>query len=232
MVLAIAYALSDVFGRPSHDIFQWWCGRVKVWGWGLGCHHRISALQPVGVESDWSWWMLLSVGVLSTSIGNVYIVTLQHYQLMAGLLQSILKDTWPLPWISGQWIDQLQQFLHETQGTIEANPWLPLPWQENDHGIMDDVLDMQVPKQQAQQIQHVQLFLCITMLSEFMDHQGTHILPAMLYPAPVASQTQQYHQSTSLLQWPHHHAPGPAAWKAWQDFIKNKLRFLVLSLEA
>jgi len=78
---------------------------------------------------------------------------------------------------------------------------------------------MQVPKRQALQIQHICSFLRVTMLSNIVDHRGTSILPAMVYPAPPAKHNQYYYQNSSTLQWPQQHPPGPAAWKTWQQFI-------------
>jgi len=84
---------------------------------------------------------------------------------------------------------------------------------------MEDVLNAQVPKKQALQIQHVQNFLKVTTLSDIVDHRGTSILSVMLYPAPAAHYERHYQQNHSTLQWPHHHPPGPAAWRAWRNFI-------------
>jgi len=93
------------------------------------------------------------------------------------------------------------------------------PQQLKDCSIMDDVLAMQVPQCQAQQIQYVCLFLCVSMLSKIMDCQGTHISPAMLYPVPTAHYHQSYQHNTSTFQWPQIYPPGPAAWKQWPVFI-------------
>jgi len=118
------------------------------------------------------------------------------------------------------WVDQLRAFLHAIKGQIRlSNPWLPPARREHDHFIMDDVLHMQVPKRQALQIQHVQLFLNVTTLSEMVDHWGTHIIPTMINPVPEVQHKQYYHQNTSTLQWPHSHPPRPAAWCAWCRFV-------------
>ncbi len=65
----------------------------------------------------------------------------------------------------------------------------------------------------------LRLFLQVNMLSEITDHQGTSIILAMIYPVPAATHNQHYRQNTSTLTWPNHHTPGPAAWKAWRQFI-------------
>jgi len=155
-----------------------------------------------------------------TTIGRIYDTTITHSQLMSGLSRSILVDTRPLPWSSARWIDQLRDFLCTIQGCIDLRqPWIPPPRREHDRFIMDDVLHLHIPKHQAIQIQHVQLFLRVNSLSDITDHCGTHIIPAMLHLAPVAQHDQHYKQNHSTLQWPHTHQPGPAAWRAWSQFI-------------
>jgi len=156
----------------------------------------------------------------NTTVGQVYATTLNHYQLMSGLSQPILEDTRPIHWSTARWVDQLRAFLHGIKSTIHIhNPWLPTARREHDHFIMDDVLHVQVPRRQALQIQHVRLFLNVTVLSEIVDHRGTHVLPAMIHPAPAAQHEQHYRQNTSTLLWPRSHPPGPAAWRAWREFI-------------
>jgi len=70
---------------------------------------------------------------------------------------------------------------------------------------MEDVLNVQVPKRQALQIQHVRIFLKVTTLSDIVDHRGTSVITAMLYPAPAAQHAQHYQQNMSTLQWPQNH---------------------------
>jgi len=84
---------------------------------------------------------------------------------------------------------------------------------------MEDVLNVQVPKQQALQIQHVHIFLKVTTLSNIINHHGTSVITVMIYPAPAAQHVQHYQQNMSTLQWPQNHHPGPAAWCAWRNFI-------------
>jgi len=84
---------------------------------------------------------------------------------------------------------------------------------------MEDVLNAQVPKKQALQIQHIRNFLKVTTLSDIVDHRGTSILSVMLYPAPAAHYDRHYQQNYSTLQWPRQHPLGPAAWRAWRNFM-------------
>jgi len=143
----------------------------------------------------------------------VYEITLNHYQLTSGLSQLILEDTRPLSWSTARWVDQLREFLHTIKSQIQlSNPWHPPAHREYDRYIMDDVLHLQVSKRQALQIQHVRLFLKVTTLSDIVDHRGTHVIPAMIYPVPAAQYEQYYRQNTSTLQWPTSHPPGPVAW--------------------
>jgi len=153
-------------------------------------------------------------------IGQVYQISLAHYQLTAGIAQPILEDTCPIPWSSARWIDQLRAFLHHTQGSISLHdPWKPQLWWDNDHFIMEDVLNVHVPKQQALQIQHICIFLKVNTLSDIVNHRGTSVITVMLYPAPAAHHVQHYQKNMSTIQWPQTHPPSPAVWHAWQTFI-------------
>jgi len=83
-----------------------------------------------------------------TSIGQVYNIVTQHYQLMAGLSHLILQDTRPIPWSTALWYDNLHQFLHSIQGQIIIqNPWIPTQQRKNDRHIMDDILGLKLSRQ-------------------------------------------------------------------------------------
>jgi len=191
---AVAYAASD-------------CG-------GIGFHH-------LGHEQGVQKCMQLIKHVRSkTSTGTVISVTLQHYQLMSGLSHSILQDTRPLPWSAMPWTDTLCSFLHTINDQIILeDPWSVQSRQYGDRFIMEDVLAYHLPKAQAIQIQSVRLYLRISLLSEIVDHRGTHVITAMLYLAPCAHHDQHYCQNASTLQWPQQNMPSPLAWKQWHNFI-------------
>jgi len=151
----------------------------------------------------------------NTSMGKIFLITLQHYQLLPSLSQSVLQDTRPLPWSPTPWINNLWSLLHSIDGQILlSQPWLMPPCHQHDSFIMEDVWAYNLPWKQAIQIQSVHLFLCINLLSEITDHSSTHILTIMLYPAPMHTMTNTL-QNTSTLQWPHQQCPGPVAWKQW-----------------
>jgi len=156
----------------------------------------------------------------TTMIRQVYKITLTHYQLISGLSCSILEDMLPFPWSMAQWVDQLHAFLYTIQGHILLHsPWHPPSHCIKDWFIMEDVLNMQVPKWQALQLQHVHIFLQVTMLSDIVNHCSTDVIPAILHKALAAQHVQHYQQNTSALQWPQYHPPGLAAWHAWRTFI-------------
>jgi len=149
----------------------------------------------------------------TTSTGLVYSLLLQHCQLMLGLSRLILQHTRPLLWSSAHWVDNLWSFLHSVQGQILLQqPWSIHPQWQQDWFIMEDVLVYNLTKKQALQIQSVQLYLWMTLLSKITNHSFTHILIAMIYPAPCATHEQHYCQNTCTLTWPCQILPGPAAW--------------------
>jgi len=77
--------------------------------WHLGHEQGVQKCMQV-IKHIWA----------NATIGMVYSITLQHYQLMAGLSRPILEDTRPILWSFRWWIDQLHQFFHATKGTINC----------------------------------------------------------------------------------------------------------------
>ncbi len=82
-----------------------------------------------------------------TSIGSVYSITLDMHQLMLGISTPILKDSQPIvPWSQALWLDMARQFLHANHGQILLQtPWTPVTQCQNDHYIMEDILDWTFP---------------------------------------------------------------------------------------
>ncbi len=155
-----------------------------------------------------------------TSIGQVYHIVIQHYQLMSGLSRSVLQDTRPIPWSNALWIDTLRQFLHSIEGQINLrNPWVPIRRRINDRHIMDDILGLQLPRQQAIQLQSVRLFLHVSVLSEITDHTGLRLLPAAINrPNPCYHYERSNHNNSTLI-WPHQPNPGPLVWHHWREML-------------
>ena len=68
-----------------------------------------------------------------TSLGNLIESTIQAYQMQAGLAESTLIDTSPLPWTPNQWLNNLREELHTIQGQIIlSNLWIIPSSQTND----------------------------------------------------------------------------------------------------
>jgi len=90
---------------------------------------------------------------------------------------------------------------------------------------MDDVLGLNLPPTQATQIQSIWLYLCITVLSEIMNHSGTQILPHALqhlWPTPTIptdSTTAAPHLAHSTL--PRTNGMENMAQHSWKPFIWN-----------
>jgi len=54
-----------------------------------------------------------------TMLGTLLTITIQAYQLQAGISGNILEDTMPLPWMPDRWLNNLRSFLHSIGGTIK-----------------------------------------------------------------------------------------------------------------
>jgi len=53
-----------------------------------------------------------------TTNGKLYAITIDRYQLTAGMSTPILADPRPLPWMPDRWITSIHQFLHITGSCI------------------------------------------------------------------------------------------------------------------
>jgi len=148
-----------------------------------------------------------------TSIGHVFTIVLEHYQLLAGIADPVLEDTCTIPWCNAPWLNHLQQFLHHINGQIILKqPWFLSCHHQHDCYIMEDILLLNLPPQQAIQLSSVHLYLQITVLSKITNHSGIHILLAMMCPSKPSPGTTNC-CNYSNLQWPAQPFPGPAAWK-------------------
>jgi len=84
---------------------------------------------------------------------------------------------------------------------------------------MDDILGLKLSQQHNIQLQSVQLFLQVSVLSEITHHTGLTLLPtATTRPNPRYRHDHSEHNS-STLQWPQQTLPGPTAWKRWSEMI-------------
>jgi len=156
----------------------------------------------------------------NTSIGKVYGIVIQNYQLMSGLSQPVLQDTRTLPWSNAPWIDTTRQFLHTTQSAVLLNnPWITTTRRQHDRHIMDDILGLNLPKQHAIQLQSVRLYLRVTVLSEITDASGLSLLPTTFKRPNPRYNEMRDDTTSSTLRWPNQPSPGPNAWKRWKEII-------------
>jgi len=94
---------------------------------GLGlCHLG----QEQGVQQTlqllWHLWA-------NTTNGKLYTITINQYQLYAGVQQPILEDTKPIPWMPAGWISSICDFLYTTNCKIRLQlPCTPTPRQMHD----------------------------------------------------------------------------------------------------
>jgi len=148
-----------------------------------------------------------------TSMGQISKIILEHYQLMAGICQSVLEDTHSLLWSDSKWFNTVWQFLHKINGKIiMEKPWtMPQRWVNYWH-IMEDLIALNLPSAKTIRIQSVQLFLWVSVLSKIKNNCGMHLLPRALqhsWPTPNNPYTGR---NQSRLLWPYQPAPSPSAW--------------------
>ena len=112
--------------------------------------------------------------------GQLYTLTIEAYQISAGLSCPILEDTCPLPWMQHGWINCIYQFLYSIQGQIILkDPWVPTSWREHDWCIMDDVFS-QISSINFETFNSIRLYLWVHMLSKIVDSNGKQLCPEIL----------------------------------------------------
>jgi len=155
-----------------------------------------------------------------TSMGQVSKIILEHYQLMAGLLMPVLKDTRRLLWSNSTWFDTVRQYLHGINGKIVMDsPWLPIQRRVHNWYIMEDLLTLNLPSAKTNQVQSVCLFLQVTVLSEITNHCGMHLLPRALRQCRPTPNNPYTAQNQNCLLWPYQPAPSPSAWQTWNEIL-------------
>jgi len=121
---------------------------------------------------------------LNNSIGQVLKILIQQYQLTSGLAQPVLEDTCTLPWSNAPWMDRIWHFLRHIQGQIILQTaWVSKPRQMQDRHIMADLLLYNLPTNQLIQINSIQLYLKVNLLSEIVDHTGQQLLLKAMKPS-------------------------------------------------
>jgi hypothetical protein len=101
-------------------------------------------------------------------------IALDHYQLQAGLSQSVLEDTRYLPHTDGFWYDSVRTFLHSVGATIEIeSAWNVRPMRKVDKNLMEEFMDLdEFSNLELCQLNRCRLYLQVTTLAEITDHTG------------------------------------------------------------
>jgi len=85
---------------------------------------------------------------------------------------------------------------------------------------MADLLAYNLPTNQLIQINSIQLYLKVNLLSEVVDHTRHQLLPEILIPSePPEDITYSTSNNHSTLEWPQQTKPGLTAWKWWKEML-------------
>ena len=149
---------------------------------------------------------------MKTTIGTLLRITIEWFQITAGVESPILESTDPLDYVHCPWIQALRSFLRITGTTLVIpSSWRPQPQRERDGCIMDKLKDR--PYLNLAYVNAVRLHLQVLYLSDIVSHDGRHI---------VQVQTQDQWEETgrrTKLQWPIQPSPGKEAWKEWRGAL-------------
>jgi len=155
-----------------------------------------------------------------TTLGKLMETTIKAYQIQAGIPSPILEDTAPLPWMPNRWINNLQEFLHSINSSIqEKNPWMIPTLQTHDQHLMQTFLQANITKKDLHTLNNCRLYLQVTTLAKITDHKGIKILKEVLHSGKRIPSLKQIIQS--LFQWPTQPNLGQQAWKLWTRTLQT-----------
>jgi len=156
-----------------------------------------------------------------TSLGNLIELTIQAYQMQAGLAESILIDTSPLPWTPNWWLNNLRRALHTIQGQIVLRNLclIPSSW-TNDRHLMTNFIQAGYHPNTLKLLNNCRMSLQVMTLAKITNSAGMHLLPKIL--AQGQSQPTLACISTSNYNWPTQTSPGQAAWKIWTKTLHEQ----------
>lgn len=156
-----------------------------------------------------------------TSLGQQLIIAIRYYQLHAGISESALEYTAPLPYVNFPWIDSLRQYLYQASGILKmTTPWLPTKQRQGDSFIMDKMTQSKRFKDsELRTINNCRMYLQVTRVSDIATPDGSRVLTKML--------SGEYHieDLTTIrrqeYQWPRQERPHEPSWKLWSDAISQ-----------
>ncbi len=112
--------------------------------------------------------------------GNLYMITIDQYQIYTGIANPILEDTQHLPWMPEGWISSICTFLHTANSQIILqNPWTPTLHCTYDWCIMDDAITCLLTSQ-LETINSVWMYLKVSACSEITESNGHNLHTSML----------------------------------------------------
>ena len=154
-----------------------------------------------------------------TSLGTTIELAIKAHQIHSGVALPILEYTDPIPWMSDQWITNVQSFLHSVHSKIQlTTPWTIPAIRQNDQHLMNafQARSYSIPKLKV--LNHCQMALQATTLAEIVDHTGNRLLQdALLLGSTLPNLTQT---SKSNYVWPQQPSPSKIAWSFWTKAIR------------
>ncbi len=165
--------------------------------------------------------MLLRHLRAKTPLGTAMETLIRTYQLWAGIRNPILSDTQPCVWIPDRWISHLRNIMHTQRIKIVYDAWTVQPLRHNDRFLMEDIIELNLPRNKLEQLNACRMYLQVTTLAEVTDHTGQNILPQAISSAGNDTPRGLQNISYSTLQWPQIAIPSAACWRLWTRTICN-----------
>jgi hypothetical protein len=157
----------------------------------------------------------------NTTLGQQLIIAIRYYQLHAGIANSVLEDTQPLPYMRFPWINSLRQYLYQISGKIQmTEPWVQTTQRKGDTFIMEEMLkSKRFTDHELSLIYNCRLYLQVSRVSDITTPDGSRIMTKMLTgdcADNIAFRKQEY-------TWPRQDRPQERAWKTWRTAITTVL---------
>jgi len=87
-----------------------------------------------------------------TPLGQAIEILLRQYQLWVGVLQHILQDTTPYPWILDRWLSRIRKTMHAHNIQLDYLAWVIPPLCRNDVFLMEAIHELDLTPPQLEQI--------------------------------------------------------------------------------
>jgi hypothetical protein len=146
-----------------------------------------------------------------THLGKLTIVDIEWLQLTSGISESIINTRQKINYIDNNWLLSVKEFLNTTNATIDIKDiWLLIKKRMNDLVLMDEILKLEMTKQDIWIFNNWRIFFQVFNLSDITTQQGTHIRAQYLSKSSSTARLGRHD-----LKWPNQERPNNKYFGIW-----------------